>query len=84
MMNEPITFADIKKLLLQLGFEALVNDRGNKVFQYPNTNVQIILPAYQPDEAVLLHHIAMIRHTLDFNGLLSPAAFDGFSEKIPS
>jgi hypothetical protein len=84
MTHEPITFADIKKLLLQLGFEALVNDLGNKVFRYPNSNIMIILPAYQADETILSHHIDMIRHTLDFSDIMSPATFDGFAEKIPS
>jgi hypothetical protein len=77
-----ITFANIKKLLQQLGFESFVNDLGNKVFKYPKTDVLIILPPYQGDEPLLFQHIAMIRHTLDFNGIMSPSAFDGFAEKV--
>jgi hypothetical protein len=84
MMRETITFTDVHKLLGKLGFETLVNDRGNKVFRYPNTDVMIILPAYQPNEAVPLHHLLMIRHTLDSHGLMGTAAFDGLTEKVAS
>jgi hypothetical protein len=84
MMGDSITFADVRKLLVQLGFAALVNDQGNKVFKYPDTEVLIILPAYQPSEVLRPHHLDMVRHTLDFNGILSPAAFNGLAEKVPS
>lgn len=84
MISEAITFADVKKLLVRLGFEALVNERGHKVFQYPNTEIVIILPAYQPGDAILFHYLDMIRHTLDFNGIMSTEAFDGYAEKVAS
>jgi hypothetical protein len=32
----------------------------------------------------ILNEIDMIRHTLDFNEIMTPSAFDGFAEKVPS
>jgi hypothetical protein len=84
MNSEAVTFADVRKRLVRLGFEVLVNDLGNKVFQYPNSDILIILPPYELTAIVPFHYLDMIRHTLDFNGIMSPAAFDGLAEKVPS
>jgi hypothetical protein len=81
MKPEPIAFADLEKLLLALGFQS-VNQAKYSIFQHPPTQAMISLPKYEAESAVQALHLNLARRILDTYGLMSTAAFDGFTEKI--
>jgi predicted RNA binding protein YcfA (HicA-like mRNA interferase family) len=82
-MTNTITFADLEKLLLRLGFIACDTEDSQRIFRYPSLEILIILPAYEANELVRPIHLTATRKTLIDNGLMSGAAFDGFLEKVP-
>lgn len=81
-MLEDITFADLEKLLFRLGFVSCETAGTQRVFRFPALNVLIILPAYKSQDPLHPVHVVSVRKALVENGLITPAAFDGFTEKI--
>jgi hypothetical protein len=81
MKPEPIAFADLEKLLLTLGFQR-VNQVRYSIFLHPVTQAMISLPKYEAENTVQPLHLNLVRRILDTYGLMSPIAFDGFTEKI--
>jgi predicted RNA binding protein YcfA (HicA-like mRNA interferase family) len=82
--QEKVTFADLARLLKQLGFVDLPTAGSQVVFEYPDVNFLIVLPPHAPSELVPMRHLVGIRSQLDELGLMSLAAFDGFAEKVPA
>jgi hypothetical protein len=83
MKSEPIRFADLEKLLIALGFQP-VQQPNYSIFRHPVTEAMISLPKYDAATPVQLLHLQLTRRILDTYGLMSPAAFDGFAEKVPA
>lgn len=81
-MPEEITFADLEKLLFKLGFIPYETVGSQQVFQYPPLGTLVILPGYEKQEPIRPIYLVAVRTTLVANGLISPAAFDGFLEKV--
>ena len=82
--QEQVTFADLERLLKQLGFVDFPTTGTQVVFRYSEGNFLIVLPPHIPSESVPMRHLVGIRSQLDELGLMSPAAFDGLAEKIPA
>lgn len=77
-----MTFADLERLLLKLGFIACQTVGNHQVFQHPASNTLIVLPRYEPQEFLRPVHLVSVRKILTENGLMTIAAFDGFLEKV--
>ncbi|NJM46244.1 MAG: type II toxin-antitoxin system HicA family toxin [Alkalinema sp. RU_4_3] len=74
-----ITFAELEKLLLALGFQK-VNQLDYSIFQHPATKAMVSLPKYEFEVAVQPLHLNLTRRILDNYGLMSTAAFDGLNQ----
>jgi hypothetical protein len=84
MKSDPITFDDLSKLLIRLGF-ALRDVSGNqKVFQHLESDSLIVLPHYEPQETLRAMHLVSTRKLLIEKDLITQAAFDGYLEKLPT
>ncbi|UBF24532.1 type II toxin-antitoxin system HicA family toxin [Kovacikia minuta CCNUW1] len=82
-MTHEITFADIEKLFLKLGFAPSNTAGTQQVFRHSALGTLIVLPDYDHQESIRPIHLTTIRKILVENGLMTPAAFDGFLEKVP-
>jgi predicted RNA binding protein YcfA (HicA-like mRNA interferase family) len=81
MKAEQITFADLEKLLLKLGFVKLQNPKYH-IFEHPQENALVALPRYAQNDVVRPIHLVATRGTLEAYGLMSREAFEGLAEKI--
>jgi hypothetical protein len=78
MPDAKITFAQLRQLLLHLGFTESVTPRSNVFFEHVPSGAEIALPIYRSNQIVLPHHLATVRMMLDGKGLMDAAAFDEF------
>jgi hypothetical protein len=83
MKSETITFADLEKLLVNLGFVNLHHPKY-QIFEHSRENARISLPNYTPNDVLRPVDLVVARGTLEAYGLLSAAAFNGLAEKVPS
>lgn len=83
MKSDPITFDDLSKLLTRLGFNLRAVSGPQKVFQHLESDTLIILPHYEPQETLRAMHWVSARKLLIEKDLITPAAVDGYLEKIP-
>jgi predicted RNA binding protein YcfA (HicA-like mRNA interferase family) len=81
MKAEQITFADLEKLLLKLGFVKLQNPKYH-IFEHPQENALVALPRYAQNDVVRPIHLVATRGTLEAYGLMSREVFEGLAEKI--
>lgn len=82
MKPEAITFADLEKLLLRLGFVACETAGTQKVFRHLVSDTVLVFPAYQPQDLVRPIHLVGVRKMLVEKDLISQAAFEGALEKV--
>ncbi len=76
MTNEIITFGQLRRLLLDLGFVEKKLPEGHIVFGHKASDCLLPFPAYKPKEPLKWHHLALARAQLDYRGLLSREAFE--------
>jgi hypothetical protein len=84
MKSDPITFDDLSKLLVRLGFDIRAVSGPQKVFQHLESDTLIILPHYEPQDPIHAIHLASTRKLLIEKDLITQAAFDGYLEKTLS
>jgi hypothetical protein len=83
MKSETITFADLEKLLVNLGFVNLHNPKY-QIFEHSRENARISLQNYAANDLLRPVDLVIARGTLEAHGLMSTAAFNGYAEKVPS
>ncbi len=83
MKSETITFADLEKLLVNLGFVNLHNPKY-QIFEHPREHALISLPNYTVNDVLRPVDLVIARGTLEAYGLMSREAFDGLTEKVLS
>ena len=75
-VTKGITYADLARALIQIGFTQECPTTTYQVFRYPAPEILIVLPARDGGETVdVAHLLAVRRHVLE-NGLLDESAFD--------
>jgi hypothetical protein len=74
-MNGP-TFATIRRILLDLGFQERSVAGPGVLFERPGTDIWFLLRAYREDEVVWPPNVLSIRDLLDARGILSGEQFD--------
>ncbi len=84
MKSDPITFDDLSKLLIRLGFDIRAVSGSQKVFQHLKSDTLIILPHYELQDPIRAIHLASTRKLLIERDLITQAAFDGYLEKTLS
>lgn len=70
-----ITFAELRQLLVDLGFR--VSKRGKGwFFEHPPSETWFVFRPYRVNERITLRDVNSTRFHLDWRGLLAPEAFD--------
>ncbi len=67
-MSNPITFAALEKVLIQLGF-ALDPDLEHRIFWHDVKDAMIALPGYRPEQIVQEGHLVVVRVTIEGRGV---------------
>ena len=85
-MTKKVTFAELEKLLLELGFVSQSVQGAHKVFQYPALNTLVVLPGYKGQDLVHQIHLVSVRRILAENDLMSMTEFDVLTSptKVPA
>lgn len=71
-----ITYADLERVLTQLGFVMERPAHTYELFRYPAPEIMIVLPARRAVDVVDAAHLMAVRTHVVENGLLEAAAFD--------
>lgn len=78
-MSKPrITFAQLRHLLLDMGFTETVTPKSHVFFAHQQSGAETALPIYRSNQVVMPHHLATVRIMLDYKGLMDGDAFDEF------
>jgi predicted RNA binding protein YcfA (HicA-like mRNA interferase family) len=85
-MTNKVTFAELEKLLLELGFVYQSVQGSHKVFQYPALSTLVVLPGYKGQDLVHQIHLISVRRILSENDLMSTTEFDVLTSptKVPA
>ncbi|MCI0642091.1 MAG: hypothetical protein L0Y72_09985 [Gemmataceae bacterium] len=83
MKTSSVTFAELRRLLLDLQF---IETRGDNFwrFEHPASDTVFLFRLYSQSEKVALHDLVSTRTHLDWRGLLSASAFDDSLAKTPA
>jgi predicted RNA binding protein YcfA (HicA-like mRNA interferase family) len=73
-----ITFAQLRQLLLDLGFTETVTPKSHVFFVHEPSGAEVALPIYRSNRVVLPHHLITVRIMLDAKGLMDAGDFDEF------
>ncbi len=78
-MSKPrITFAQLRHLLLDMGFTETVTPKSHVFFAHQRSGAETALPIYRSNQVVMPHHLVTVRIMLDRKGLMDGDAFDDF------
>jgi hypothetical protein len=81
MKKAGITFAELRELLLDLGFSESLEEKKATRFTYPATRTFLLFRAYRPKEIVHIRDMLVVRRQLVDNGLIEPAVLESFLQK---
>jgi predicted RNA binding protein YcfA (HicA-like mRNA interferase family) len=82
-MTKPrITFAQLRHLLLGMGFTETFTPKSHVFFAHQQSGAEIALPIYRANQIVMPHHVATVRVMLDYKGLMDGDAFDDFVASV--
>jgi hypothetical protein len=81
MTNYP--FADLRQLLLNLGFEMKVVPGSYIVFQHGPAHARLVLEPFSDGDPVDPTTLAVVGRNLDERGILSRARFEELIQKHP-
>jgi hypothetical protein len=76
MTSARIKFAQLRDLLLGLGFREVALSESAVGFQHDPSDTLIVLPIYRANRVVRPHHLASVRIMLDGKGLMDADTFD--------
>jgi hypothetical protein len=78
-VDKKLTNEAMNRLLLELGFEqGQVTEKNLRIWQHPESECTLLLPANKTTEAVRPADMVGIRAQLDFQGHLDAEDFDFF------
>ena len=80
MKKNGITFAELRELLLGLGFSESV-EPTRTAFTYPTTGTYLLFRRHGPKDGVSERDMLVVRRQLLDNGLIEPSSLDRFLEK---
>jgi len=84
MISRSITFAELEKWLLKLGFAASPTTGNHQVFKHQGSGALVVLPDYPKQAWVNTTHLVAVRRILLEYELLKEESFDLFVAKVPS
>lgn len=77
-MSKQITFAELEKLLLELGFVSNPAQGSQRVFVYPDSEILVVFPGYSKKDTVHPAHLISTRKALVENSLMDVDVFNEF------
>ncbi len=77
------TFADLRQILLDLGFQMKVVTGSHVVFEHGPAHARLVLEPYAEDETVDPATFAIVGRNLDERGILPRARFDELLRERP-
>jgi hypothetical protein len=78
MTKPKITFAQLRQLLLDLGFSERVEPKKYVFFLHEPSGAEVALPIYRSNRIVMPRHLLMVRIMLDAKYLMEADDFDAF------
>jgi hypothetical protein len=81
MRKNRVTFAELRELLLELGFAESIPHANRLRFEYPATGTVLLFPAHDGSDPVGDRDLVVIRRQLVDNGLIEARALDRFLER---
>jgi hypothetical protein len=75
-MNKAVTYAQLKKMLLGLGFREALLPSSHIAFNGPEPKMLLFYRSYRPDEVLESADLAKTRRFLDAWGLVEESAFE--------
>ncbi len=81
-MRKEVTFRDLERVLLTVGFVITHGPGPHKLYTHPSFDAKIVLPPHQAKETVRLANLVAVRRTLSENGVLDPDSFDRLLEEV--
>ncbi len=79
MAKPRVTYAELRRMLLDLGITETVVPRSQVFFAHQRPGAEVALPIYRPNRLVMPHHLIAVRITLDATGLMDRADFEDFA-----
>jgi predicted RNA binding protein YcfA (HicA-like mRNA interferase family) len=76
MSNPRITFGQLRRLLIDMGFTETVTPKSHVFFAHERSGAEVALPIYRSNRIVLPHHLSTVRVMLDAKGLMDEDDFD--------
>jgi hypothetical protein len=80
--NSSIAFADLRDLLLELGFSE-TREKTRVIYRHPVGGTFLIRP-YKDKDKVKLTDMLVVREQLDYNGIIAPDDLDRRLQKMPA
>jgi hypothetical protein len=80
MTKPKLSFAVLRRLLLDMGFTEIVVPKSHIGFRHADSGAEIMLPVYRANELVAPRHLLLARVTLDAKRLMDGDKFDEFVE----
>jgi hypothetical protein len=84
MKRSPVTFAQLRRLLLDNGFLESRTEASSWRFQHPASGAIFLFRPYALDEKVSMPDLASTRTHLEWRGLLPGTTFDDALTKTPA
>jgi len=78
MTKPKLSFATLRRLLLDFGFRETVVPKSHIGFHHAESGAEIMLPVYRASDIVAPRHLLLVRITLDAKGLMDDEKFDEF------
>jgi hypothetical protein len=82
-MKNKIRFADLRRLLLDIGFREIARPT-EVIFDHAPTDTLFVFRPYRPGDAVAEHNLIEVKDMLDARGLLAEESFDDQFRKTPA
>ena len=80
--NSKVAFADLRELLLELGFSE-TREKTRVIYRHPVGGTLLIRP-YKGSEKVKLTDMLVVRQQLDYNGMVASDDLDRRLQKMPA
>lgn len=84
MTSKTLTYGDLDRLLLRMGFVHGHTTGNHKVYEHKLSDTIILLPPTQPNEIVDAMHLAGVRATIINRGVADEDVYDEALESLES
>lgn len=81
IQSDQLTQGQLDYLFTQLGYRLTEVEKGPRVWQNPEHDAVMLLPAIPPDKPARQHHLLTLRRIAIEKGIVEPDVFDALLEK---